>query len=277
MFRISTLTLAALVLAFGEFLCYTTYPKIHLLTTSPSAPEMIYGEEVQGQLDARGDALQKRSFDSFKILSRKRNAHACIMSIVFIILYPLGAISIHLPIERIPYLKNTYLKQRVVAMHVPIQVLATVMMIGAMALGVKIAHDLGMLSSPVPEHIIIGLVVVCVIVVFQPIMGALQHRHFQKTGGKGVFAYAHRWLGRAAIILGVINNGLGFQLAEQDINVPTGSYIRNFVIFGLLAMVWLGLVAYDQFRARSPRGVADEGEKGLGQTAPVPSGEVSSH
>ncbi|KAF2423523.1 hypothetical protein EJ08DRAFT_672558 [Tothia fuscella] len=219
---------------------------------------MIFGAATHDQLST---GLEKRNYDNPKVLNRKRNAHACIMSIVFIILYPLSAISIHLPVEKIPFLKNTYLKKRVMAVHVPIQVLATVMLIGATALGIKIAQDLGLLMKPVPAHVIIGLLVFSIILLVQPAMGILQHRYFKKTGGKGWFAYVHRWVGRGAILLGVINNGLGFQLAENDIHVPIGSYIRNFVIFGLLAIVWVGLVAYDEFRARNPRNAVD-GEKG---------------
>jgi hypothetical protein len=205
---------------------------------------MILAQTDDSELNT-GEHLQK-------VFNRERNAHACIMSIVFIILYPLGAISIHLPIDRIPYLRNSYLRNKVPAIHVPIQILGSVMMLGAMGLGIRLAHDLGYLERPVPAHVVIGLLVVCTILVFQPIMGILQHRHFKRTGGKSVFAYIHRWIGRGAIILGVINNGLGFQLASINVVIPTSSYIRNFVLFGILGGVWLGLVAYDQFRTRRP-------------------------
>jgi uncharacterized membrane protein (DUF485 family) len=213
---------------------------------------MILGQNGDSELDAR-DLHQKRDFDSYKIFNRKRNAHACIMSIVFIVLYPLGAISIHLPIERIPYLRNTYLKKKVTAIHVPIQIIGFVMMVGGMALGIRLGHDLGYLQHPVPAHVIIGLLVVCTIIVLQPIMGILQHRHFKRTGGKSSFAYIHRWIGRGAIVLGIINNGLGFQLASSNVIIPARSYIRNFVILGVVVAAWLSLVMYDEFKARRPK------------------------
>jgi hypothetical protein len=192
------------------------------------------------------------------------------MSIVFIILYPLGAISIHLPIDRISFLRNTYLRNKVPAIHMPIQILATVLMIGAMGLGIRLAHDLDMFEGDVPAHVIIGLVVVCVLVLFQPIAGMVQHRYFKKTGGRSVFGHIHRWLGRAAIILGIINDGLGFQLAEDDIEVPKGSYIRNFVIAGILCLIWFGLVIWDEFfRGNQPRAAVDGGEKGVGSDREV--------
>jgi hypothetical protein len=224
------------------------------------APEMILGKPLQ----------KREDYDSYKITNRLRNGHACIMSIVFIILYPLGAISIHLPIDRISSLRNTYLIKKVMAIHAPIQMLATVWMVVALGLGVRVARDEGMLEGDVPAHIIIGLVVVCVIVLFQPIAGLVQHRYFKKTGGKHIFAYVHRWIGRSAILLGIINNGLGFQLAENDIDVPKSSYIRNFVIAGILCLIWLGLVIWDEFLGESTsKGVVDGGEKGVNGTPEV--------
>jgi uncharacterized membrane protein (DUF485 family) len=208
---------------------------------------LVVGQEINGQLNAR-DTLERRDYDSYKILNRKRNAHACIMSIVFIVLFPLGAISVHLPIDRISFLRNTYLRNKIPAIHAPIQMIGFVMMVGAMALGIRIAHDLGYFSGKTQAHIVIGLLVTSTLILIQPLMGILQHRHFKKTGGKSVFAYIHRWVGRGAIILGIINNGLGFQLAQNDIIVPTRSYVRNFVLAGVLLFVYVALIAYDQFR-----------------------------
>jgi len=198
-------------------------------------------------------------YDSIKVLNRKRNAHACIMSIVFIVLYPLGAISIHLPISRIPGLRNSYLVKKIPAIHMPIQILGLVMMIGGFALGIRIAQDLGYFDrKTLPAHMIIGFIVVLAIILFQPIAGYLQHRYFKRTGGKSIFAYTHRWIGRAAIILGIINDGLGLQLAENDIIVPTKTYIRNFVIAGVLLFIWVGFVVYDTFiRKEEAISVAD--------------------
>jgi hypothetical protein len=195
------------------------------------------------------DGIEKRQVeDSFKILKRIRNGHACIMSIVFIILFPLGAISVHLPIDRIPFLRDTYLKKKIPAIHAPIQILGVFLMLAGMALGVRMALDFDYLTLPTEPryaHPVIGLVVVCTIVVFQPLLGTLQHMYFKRTGRKSVYAYMHRWIGRGAIILGIINNGLGFQLASNDTTIPKTSYIRNFVIAGGLALIWFALVIYD--------------------------------
>jgi uncharacterized membrane protein (DUF485 family) len=226
---------------------------------------MIRGQEVHDHLSTE-DAHQKRDFDTITVFNRKRNAHACIMSIVFIVLYPLGAISTHLPIEHIPFLRNTYLKNKVMAMHVPIQIIAFVMMVGGMALGIRIAHDLEYLNNPVHAHVVIGLITVSTIILFQPIMGILQHLYFKKTGGKSIFAYLHRWIGRCAIALGMINSGLGFQLAgTTGIIVSTGSYVRSYVLLGVFVSIWFSLVVFNDLRARRQKVSTDEREKGANE------------
>jgi hypothetical protein len=143
------------------------------------------------------------------------------------------------------------------AMHVPIQTTAFVMMVGGMALGIRIGHDLGYLEHPAHAHVVIGILVVCTIIIFQPIMGILQHRHFKKRGDKSIFAYLHRWIGRGAIILGMINSGLGFQLARTNVIVSTGAYIRNYVLLGVFVSIWFSLVLYDEFRMHRSRFVTD--------------------
>jgi hypothetical protein len=51
----------------------------------------------------------------------------------------------------------------------------------------------------------------------------------------------------------MINSGLGFQLASTNVIVPTSSYIRCYVLFGVLVSIWLSLVVYDKFRVGWPK------------------------
>lgn len=231
------------------------------------ASNVVLAQEVAKQVESRDGHMNepRDALEAFKVWNRERNAHACIMSITFIVLYPLGAISIHLPIDRIPYLQNTYLKNKIMAMHVPIQLIGFAMMIGGMGLGIKVAKYVGFLSHPIRAHVVIGFIVVLSLILFQPLLGITQHRHFKKTGKKSIFAYVHRWLGRGAIILGMINTGLGFQLAKKNIIVHTHSYVRNYVILGILVTIWVSLVIYDKFRVRKAPAVPDGGEKGTQQ------------
>lgn len=178
--------------------------------------------------------------DSYNIYLRKRNAHACMMSIVFIVLYPLGAISLHLPLHGI-------IRRVVTRLHVPIQILGLCMMIGAMGLGIDIARNDMHYIDPVKTHVALGLFVTSTIIAVQPAMGIIQHIYFRKTGQKSIFAYAHRWTGRIAIILGWANSWLGFKLVGWELT-PTHSLVRNGVLMGVFGAIWISLVGVDGIR-----------------------------
>ncbi|KAJ9607636.1 hypothetical protein H2200_007714 [Cladophialophora chaetospira] len=209
-----------------------------------SAATAAAGATVLSDLNHEHEsALHKRSFfaDGEKIFLRKRNAHACIMSIVFIVLFPLGAISMHLPLHGVRVTTR---------IHLPIQILGLVMMIGGMGLGIDIARvDLNFFAkgATIKGHVVIGLLTTSALILFQPAMGLLQHRHFKRTGKKGVFAYIHRWTGRVAICLGWINTGLGFQLVPISL-VSTSCLVREYVIMGILGAAWFFLVWWDGYR-----------------------------
>lgn len=55
----------------------------------------------------------------------------------------------------------------------------------------------------------------CALLGLQPVLGWLHHRRFvqAKASGRGWASYVHRWGGRCLILLGVVNGGLGLQLA----------------------------------------------------------------
>jgi hypothetical protein len=190
------------------------------------------------------------------------------MSIVFLVLFPLGAISLHLPLP--PFLR----KIRIIpSIHAPIQILGLAMMVGAMGLGISIANDLHLFSGSgsVPAHVVIGLLATSLIIVVQPAMGGMQHRHFKKTGGKSVYGCIHRWTGRVAIVLGMINQGLGFQLVALGTVVKAHSLVRNFVVLGVLGGIWFGLVVWDWVRGglrkrNSVVGIGEE-KRGVGETS----------
>ncbi|KIV81815.1 hypothetical protein PV11_03969 [Exophiala sideris] len=207
-------------------LCAMTVPVLGAMVESETSP------------DAQVD---KRAFfdDSYKIFIRKRNAHACMMSIVFIVLFPLAAISLHLPLKGV---------RVVTRIHAPIQILGLAMMIGAMGLGIDIAKNDLNYFSPVKAHVVVGLLVTSTIIVIQPAMGILQHLHFKRTGKKSIFAYVHRWVGRVMICLGWINSGLGFQIVGTHL-IPTHSWVRNFLLMGILGGIWFLLMGVDGFRS----------------------------
>lgn len=81
----------------------------------------------------------------------------------------------------------------------------------------------------------------------QPIFGWFHHADYRKNGKAGVLSYIHVWTGRILMILGVINGGLGLQLAGDT----TGAFIIAYcVITGVVALVYLASVAFGHFRRR---------------------------
>ena len=71
----------------------------------------------------------------------------------------------------------------------------------------------------------------------QPIIGVIHHRHFVKTQKKGWANKIHVWLGRALLVLGIINGGLGFQLAQ---NTSTSQNVIYVIFVMLIALLYVG-------------------------------------
>ena len=175
---------------------------------------------------SNGDAASLSNQSTNSSTPKKRIAHAVLMILVFIIFLPSSALLLLL----LPSSKT-------VDIHALLQLTFLAIAIAGMGLGISLALDLGKIAE---YHPIIGLVVVPALILFQPAMGYLQHRHFVRSGGKSVFGYAHRWLGRTLIALGIINAGLGFMLAGVDSSIaPRGAVIAVGVVAGVVGLVYM--------------------------------------
>lgn len=164
------------------------------------------------------------TFDEAKF-RREKIAHGVIMIVAFIGVFPLSALLLHLSSS-----------SKIVVTHGTLQLFALGLAVTGMALGIVMARDIQQLTH---HHPIIGFVVVCSLVLFQPLMGILQHRFFRRTGGKGPFAYAHRWLGRIMLLLGAVNVFLGFDfvgIGEPD--APRGAVIAVGVVAAVLLVFY---------------------------------------
>ncbi|KAJ5112735.1 Alpha/beta hydrolase fold-3 [Penicillium argentinense] len=204
-------------------------------------------EKATGQLSASSDSnanpfLQLSSatvssaesgapFDTVA-LNRKKLAHAILMTLVFVVFFPFGALAL-------------YVFPSTIVTHATLQLFNLVIAIAGLGIGVSMAKQIQLSNH---HHPIIGLVVVIGLVVLQPAMGLLQHRHYRKSvgdgsSGKGPFAYLHRWFGRMMIVLGIINMGLGFRLTGfQDPYAPRGAVIACSVVAGVVAIVYIAIL-----------------------------------
>ena len=173
-------------------------------------------------------------------LNRKKLAHAILMILVFVLFFPFGALAL-------------YVFPSTIVTHAVLQLFNLGIAIAGLGLGVSMSRELDLGHH---HHPIIGLIVVFGLVIFQPAMGLLQHRHYRKAvgdggSGKGIFAYLHRWFGRSMIILGIINMGLGFRLTGfGDPYSPRGAVIACSVVAGVVAVVYIVILLLASIRQR---------------------------
>lgn len=156
--------------------------------------------------------------------------HGALASLAFVIFFPFGAISIRV------------FGRAAFVIHVISQILAFLLYIVAFGMGVWLTHRLSFGSfdfwtnEQVNFHPIIGTVIF-VLLFLQPITGSIHHHMFKRgRTTRGVSSYAHLWLGRVLITLGIINGGLGLWIAR---NTDVRIYTAYGVVAGLIWIIWM--------------------------------------
>ncbi|KIV84858.1 hypothetical protein PV11_00611 [Exophiala sideris] len=159
-----------------------------------------------------------------------RTAHAILMPLVFVVLFPLSALTIYLPYN-----------EKVRRIHAPLQVVSIILMLVGLGLGVKLANKLGEIDG---YHQVVGFVVVAWMVIFQPALGLAQHLNFRKNGTRSPMGHGHRWIGRAMMLLGIVNGGLGFMQAGKvgSEETPTYAVIVYSVVAVVIFIIYLAVV-----------------------------------
>ena len=190
------------------------YPSGYPSGTTPSVsqPTVVSGGSSSGSSSSNSVTT---------IYDTTRGAHAAIMSAVFLVLFPLFALTLYLPTSK-----------RVRFIHAPLQVFAIVLMIVGLALGVKLAKSVNELDA---YHQVIGYILVAVMLGAQPALGIYQHLYYHRSGGHSALGTVHKWLGRSAILVGVVNGGLGFRQSGG----PGSAYVPNYavVVYSVIAVV----------------------------------------
>jgi hypothetical protein len=161
------------------------------------------------------------------------------MSLVFVVLFLLSALTLYVPYSN-----------RVRHIHAPLQVITIILMLVGLGLGVKLGNQVSNLDG---YHMVIGYLIVAWMVVFQPTLGLLQHLHFRKVGNRSVSGHAHRWLGRVVILVGVINGGLGFKTAGDigSDDVPSYSVAVYSVFAVVIFLIYIAVLVWPK---SSPKG-----------------------
>jgi hypothetical protein len=163
----------------------------------------------------------------------------------------------------------------IVKLHASLMIFAWVLSLIALGTGIYIAFYAHMLSYP---HSIIDFIVIlgCVL---QPVTGWWHHALYKKRTGNGSgngkevgstkrtykVTYMHVWWGRILITLGIINDGLGLQLARRVyvIDTPIAAEIGYGIGAGVVCAVWIG-VSFVVYLRNKRRSEAGKSEKVLG-------------
>ena len=145
-------------------------------------------------------------------------AHGVIMGITMLALFPCGIL-----LRRVAPRTSIWT-------HAGVQSVALVATVVAAGLGIFIGAGDGNNTS---SHALLGLAVT-ILMVLQPVWGILQHKHFRRSGARGPFGWAHRVLGAIAILLGIVNGGLGLQLADNVGSSGGNAYVLGAAVLGCI-------------------------------------------
>lgn len=110
-------------------------------------------------------------------------------------------------------------------------------------------------------HCIIGLVIFCLVFV-QAAGGIIHHGQYNKLRRRTIITYAHIWLGRAIITMGMINGGLGLLLT----GVSNGSYIAYGVCVGAFWLVWMGIDVWYTFKGPKQQYISEKQGPTVGES-----------
>lgn len=203
--------------------------------------------------------------------------HGIVASVVFVVLFPLGSILMRILPGRLA-----------LWVHGIFQVLTLMVYIAAVGLGIYLARmvqipfgggDLvsfllllsmfvcavrlkgererltnldssqQLTNETTRYHPIIGLVIL-VVLILQPFFGYIHHNKYKRLLRRQFWSYLHIFNGRIAITVGIINGGLGLNLANASAYHKRVYIIVAAVMWGL----WMGIAIISEIvRARRTR------------------------
>ncbi|KAM0806843.1 hypothetical protein AB5N19_07180 [Seiridium cardinale] len=202
-----------------------------------------YGYGSQGGDDAFGDGFGSGIGIDVDTASNYRTIHGVLAALAFVGLFPIGAILMRVVPGRLSWI-----------VHGIVQLIAYVIYIAGAALGIYLVRMVrippngrSLLSIPQANaHPIIGLVVLAILF-FQPALGWIHHLKYKRLGRRTAWSYAHLWIGRLAITLGIVNGGLGLGLARAS-HSATVAYS---VIAAIMWLLWVVAAVVGERRRRN--------------------------
>ncbi|KAI1347384.1 hypothetical protein F5Y01DRAFT_295334 [Xylaria sp. FL0043] len=174
-------------------------------------------------------------------IPKLESTHGIIMSIVMVVLYPLG--SILMPIF------GSWI------LHAAWQIGSFLVMWAGFAIGVVLSKRTGINFTE--THTVLGTVVVALFGV-QPLGGYIHHLYFVKHQKRGLVSHGHIWYGRILIVLGIVNGGLGLQLAGASHSLV----IAYAVVAAVISSAYIGSAIFGEVRRHRGSGRRDYVRKG---------------
>ncbi|PHH60094.1 hypothetical protein CDD81_2138 [Ophiocordyceps australis] len=159
-------------------------------------------------------------------------AHGVLMTIIFAAGYPLGSILM-------PLLGKWLV-------HASWQIILFLGMWAGFGIGYAITHRVGTVFKS--THTQLGAAV-CALMCLQPIFGYLHHLFYLKHRRRGAFSHVHIWYGRALMLIGIVNGGLGLQLAGN----PRGFTIGYCVVAAVCGAAYLAAAVVSALRKPAPQ------------------------
>ncbi|PGG95506.1 hypothetical protein AJ79_10017 [Helicocarpus griseus UAMH5409] len=172
-------------------------------------------------------------YQDLHLIPQFAKVHGIVMGVAFVIVFPLGS----LLIRALRTKGSTWI-------HATWQLLGWVLMVAGLATGIRLGKIINLLHNN--THTILGTVIV-VLMLIQPFIGFVHHRRFLATQQHGTWTHVHVWFGRTLILLGIINGGLGLQLAG---NTKAGTIVYG-VVAGLVGAACFSMVVFVEARKRN--------------------------
>lgn len=171
--------------------------------------------------------------------------HGILATVAFAFVFPLGSILMRIVPGRLALWA-----------HALTQLLGYALFLSAAAIGFYLVS---MFRSPFNEgtlltnpatgyHLIIGIVILITLFI-QPILGLVHHHYFKRLQRRQFWSHLHLWNGRLSITLGIINGGLGIQIA----NPPSSFKIAYMVVAVVMWSLWLFAAVMGEIRRLKPR------------------------
>lgn len=145
--------------------------------------------------------------------------------------------------------------------HGLFQVFGFILYTAAFGIGIWMTKNFYTLND---AHPIIGIVLFALLA-FQPLLGMLHHSHFKRYNKRTIWSYGHIWFGRIAIILGIVNGGLGLGLAKRTgFMAPSESAVIGYsVVAGFFGLAYiLAAILGERKRTSSSAARVEGGSKG---------------